>query len=189
MNNRLTLTLITCLVPMAIQAHPLHVGPSFSHGLTHPFLGLDHILAMLAVGLWAVQLGKTAFWKLPATFLTSMLLGGFFGSYQISLPFLEAGILTSVILLGFLLMLAKPLPLFVSLIIVGISGLMHGYAHGLEIPVGHSGFSYGVGFFFATASLHGVGLMLPFLFQRSIPFTRWAGVGILMGSGFIILGF
>ncbi|MBX7156771.1 MAG: HupE/UreJ family protein [Verrucomicrobiae bacterium] len=189
MHKRIILILASCLItPALAQAHPLHTVHSFPQGFTHPFLGLDHLLVMLAIGLWAVQLGQSALWQLPCAFLASMMAGGFWGSKQIPLPLLEDGILASVILLGLLLMLAKPLPISVSLLIVGISGWMHGYAHGLEIPIGYSGLNYGLGFLLATASLHGIGLMLPLLFGRSILLTRWAGVGILVSGCLIMLG-
>ncbi|MEZ5405669.1 MAG: HupE/UreJ family protein [Verrucomicrobiia bacterium] len=189
MNKRITFLILSCLIlPTLSQAHPLHSAHSFSQGFAHPFLGLDHLLVMLAIGLWAVQLGQSALWQLPCTFLTCMMVGGFLGSKQIPLPFLEQGILASVILFGLLLMLAKPLPISISLLIVGISGWMHGYAHGLEIPPGHSGLGYGLGFLLATTSLHGIGLMSPLLFRRSILFTRWAGVGILASGCLIMFG-
>ena len=142
-----------------LHAHPGHDTASFGAGLVHPLGGLDHILAMLAVGLWVAQLGGRARWMAPATFIGVMTLGGALGLAHVSLPFVEQGILLSVLVLGVLIAAAVRLPLVASAAIVGLFALCHGFAHGAEMPDTAAGFTYGAGFALATALLHGSGLL------------------------------
>ncbi len=134
----------------------------FATGLAHPFSGLDHILAMVAVGLWAVQLGGRALWLVPLTFVLTMAAGGMLGFLGLPLPYVELGIAGSVLILGVLVALASRLPLAASMALVGVFALFHGYAHGAEMAVEASALWYSLGFMLATATLHasGIGLAL-----------------------------
>lgn len=143
------------LVPALADAH-VGVGETsgFIHGLTHPLFGLDHVCAMVAVGLWAAQLGGRSLWVVPLTFVSVMVLGGMLGMLGVELPFVEQGIVLSVLMLGVLIAAAVRLPLWVSSGVVGVFALFHGHAHGAEMPVETSGLTYAIGFVLATASLH-----------------------------------
>jgi urease accessory protein len=134
-----------------------HAG-GFVHGLTHPVRGLDHFCAMLAVGLWATQMGGRSTWAVPLTFVSVMALGGALPILGISLPFVEQGIMLSVLLLGVLIAASVRLPLWPSCGIVGLFALWHGHAHGAEMPALASGIEYALGFMLATASLHVIGI-------------------------------
>jgi urease accessory protein len=119
---------------------------------------LDHLCAMIAVGLWAAQRGGRALWTVPLTFVSVMIFGATLGMTGISVPFVETGIVASVLILGVLVAAAVRLPLAVSMGIVGLFALCHGYAHGAEMPVNASGFAYGLGFVAMTAMLHLAGI-------------------------------
>jgi urease accessory protein len=141
----------------------------FENGLSHPLTGLDHICAMVAVGLWAAQRGGRALWLVPATFVTLMVVGGVLGVGGIQIPFVEQGIAASVLVLGILIAAAVRLPVATSTAIVGMFAIFHGYAHGAEMPDTASGFAYGLGFVVATASLHLTGIALGIATQRFAP--------------------
>ncbi len=150
------------LLPSLAQAHPGIPGHThgFDNGLFHPLTGLDHICAMIAVGLWAAQRGGRALWLVPLTFVSVMAFGGALGMSGIALPFVETGIVASVLILGVLIAAAVRLPLMASAAMVGLFALFHGFAHGAEMPDTASGLVYGIGFIAATAILHlcGIGL-------------------------------
>jgi urease accessory protein len=139
-----------------------HVGDhshmSFTEGLLHPFTGLDHVLAMVAVGLWASQLGGRAPWLLPLTFPAVMALGAVLGMSGVALPGVEIGIAGSVMVLGAVVALALRPSLAISIPLIGAFALLHGYSHGVELPAGASALSYGAGFIAATLVLHAVGI-------------------------------
>lgn len=132
----------------------------FLTGLQHPWSGLDHILAMIAVGLWGAQLGNPALWLLPITFPMMMAVGAMMGLLGLPLPGVEIGIAFSAVLLG-LMVLADARPnLAVALSMVGFFAIFHGHAHGTELPAGQSGLLYSMGFVIATGCLHGLGIAL-----------------------------
>ena len=147
-----------------------HVGTGetggFLHGLTHPVSGLDHICAMLAVGLWAAQTGGRSIWAVPLTFVSVMALGGMLPLLGIGLPFVEQGIALSVLLLGVLIAASVRLPLWLSGSMVGLFALWHGHAHGTEMPALASGIEYVLGFMLATVLLHVVGISFGVGMQR-----------------------
>ncbi|HEX8311759.1 MAG TPA: HupE/UreJ family protein [Chthoniobacteraceae bacterium] len=177
------------LLPNLAHAHPGHDTAGLAEGFAHPLLGLDHILAMLAVGLWAVQLGGRAFWVVPASFVTSMILGGALGISGMALPFAEQGILASVLILGLLIAAAARLPLVASAVLVGAFSIFHGFAHGAEMPIDASGLSYGGGFVAATALLHGAGIAAG-LMARQFAQAQWiraAGGAIALAA--VLLAF
>jgi urease accessory protein len=130
----------------------------FLSGLAHPVSGLDHVLAMICVGLWGAQLGAPAVWMLPVVFPMLMAFGGFLGLVGVSVPGTEFGIALSAILLGVMVALEARPPLRVAVTLVGVFGIFHGYAHGTELPAGENALLYSVGFVVATGCLHGVGI-------------------------------
>jgi urease accessory protein len=132
----------------------------FLTGLKHPVSGLDHVLAMIAVGLWGAQLGAPAVWLLPVTFPMVMAFGGFLGLVVISIPGVEVGIASSAILLGLMVAGEARPPLVVAAALVGFFAVFHGHAHGTELPAGQNGLMYSIGFVVATGCLHGVGIAI-----------------------------
>jgi urease accessory protein len=139
-----------------------HVGQGraegFLAGLSHPVSGLDHVLAMVAVGLWGAQLGAPAIWLLPVTFPVVMAFGGMLGLAGMPLPGVEAAIALSGILLGLAVLAEWKPPLPLAAVIVGFFAVFHGHAHGAELPAGASGLTYSIGFVAATGTLHAVGI-------------------------------
>ena len=139
-----------------------HVGDhshmSFTEGLLHPFSGIDHVLAMVAVGLWASQLGGRALWLLPLIFPAVMAVGAALGLSGVTLPWVEIGIAGSVMVLGAVVALALRPSLAISIPLIGAFALLHGYSHGVELPATASVLGYGVGFSVATLVLHAVGI-------------------------------
>jgi urease accessory protein len=127
-------------------------------GFAHPFTGLDHLLAMLAVGLWAGLNGGRALWAWPAAFVALMLAGAGLGAAQIAVPFVEVGILASVVALGLAVAAALRAPAAIGAIVIGAFAVLHGYAHGTELPAGGSMPGYMAGFALATALLHSIGV-------------------------------
>ena len=152
----------------------------FITGLLHPVSGLDHVLAMVAVGLWGAQLGAPAIWLLPVTFPLMMAFGGFLGLVGVPLPGVEIGIATSAILLGAMIALQARPPLAVAALLVAFFAVFHGHAHGTELPPGQSGLMYSVGFVVATGLLHAVGISIGLI-------HRWgSGRLLLRGAGVVV---
>ena len=141
-----------------------HVGAGdahgFMHGLAHPVGGLDHVLAMVAVGLLAASLGGRAIWAVPAAFLAMMAVGGLLGMMNVALPYVELGIAASVVVLGVAVALRLPMSTVAAAALVGFFAIFHGYAHGAETPADASAAGYAVGFMLATAFLHAIGIGL-----------------------------
>ena len=132
----------------------------FVTGFLHPISGLDHVLAMVAVGLWGAQLGAPAIWLLPITFPIVMALGGFLGLLGVPLPGVEVGIAASAILLGAAVMTERRPPLYAAAALVGFFAVFHGHAHGTELPAGQSALLYSLGFVMATGCLHAIGIAI-----------------------------
>ena len=177
MNLRHSLFALALLLsPAAAFAHGGHDQAGVLAGLAHPVFGLDHLLAMLAVGLWAAQQTGAARWALPLTFVASMLLGGLFGFAGVQIPLLETGIAGSVLAFGLLVAVAVRLPMALALGLTALFALTHGVAHGLELPALASPWSYALGFVIATAALHASGyLMVRMLPQAAASLLRLAG--------------
>lgn len=178
------------LIAASAQAHTGAGSTSgFLHGVEHPLGGLDHLLAMVAIGLWAAQLGGRAMWALPATFVSVMVIGGILGMAGISVPLVEYGILASVLGLGVFIAAALKLPLPITLAIAAVFALFHGHAHGAEMPAMASGWAYAAGFVIATLSLHACGLAAGMAFKTfSNPLaTRLAGAGVAACALWLII--
>jgi urease accessory protein len=160
----------------------------FIGGFAHPLFGLDHVVAMVAVGLWGALLGPPAIWLLPITFPMVMALGGAIAILGVPVPGVEIGIAASAIVLGGMIALAMRPPLVVAALVVGAFAIFHGHAHGAELPPGTDAVAFSVGFVMATGLLHLAGIAFGLL-------TRWpagrigvrvAGVGIaLVGAVFL----
>lgn len=151
-----SLLTISLLLPGAALAH-IGTGAhehGFTFGFLHPLGGLDHLLAMIAVGLLAAHLGGRALWLVPLTFVALMAAGGAVGFAEIRVPFVELLIAASVIVLGTLLAFRANLPLATAMTIAGFFAIFHGQAHGAELPAGQSPLPYAAGFLIATALLH-----------------------------------
>jgi urease accessory protein len=155
----------------------------FVRGFEHPISGLDHVVAMVAVGLWGAQLGRPAIWVLPVTFPLVMAFGGFLGLVGVPLPGSELAIALSGVLLGAAVLAeARPRRLIVAAILVGIFGLFHGYAHGAELPPGGDALLYSLGFVVATGLLHASGIVIGLVHRW--PWGRLA----LRAAGAVIMG-
>jgi len=188
---RVISALAVLLLPAAAWAHPGIPGHThgFVNGLAHPLTGLDHLCAMVAVGLWAAQRGGRALWLMPLAFVSVMAAGGVLGMAAVPMPFVEPAILASVLVLGLLVAASVRLPLAAGAALVGWFALFHGYAHGAEMPRSASGLAYGLGFVAATAGLHFLGIGLGLLAQRlgSARMVRWAGGAIAACGVFLCL--
>ncbi len=161
----------------------------FMHGVGHPVGGADHLLAMIAVGIWAAQVGGRALWVVPCTFVGVMIVGGVLGFSGVPLLFIEEGILLSVLILGVLIAGAFKLPLIYSALIVGSFAIFHGFAHGAEMPVAITAASYTAGFALATATLHlaGVGLSI-YMSRINLPaVSRFAGGAIAFSGVYLAI--
>jgi urease accessory protein len=151
----------TILVPELASAH-VGLGDAHDalHGLIHPLTGIDHILAMVSVGLLAANLGGRAIWAVPASFVLMMVMGGIIGMNGITLPLTEWGISMSVLVLGAVIAMTVRLPVSLAMALAGTFAIFHGYAHGAEMPENASGLLFASGFVVATTLLHGLGLLL-----------------------------
>lgn len=164
------------LIPALALAHPGHDESGLVAGISHPLGGLDHLLAMVAVGLWAAQQRGVARWVLPCTFVGTMLIGGLLGFEGLELPALESGIAASVFALGLAVALAVRPPLYVAVAATALFAMFHGVAHGLELPEMSSPWGYALGFVGATAALHAAGYaMVRLLPAAAAPVVRIAG--------------
>ncbi len=182
------LALMLGLASTAAFAHPgMHHGAGFMAGLTHPPGGVDHLLAMVAVGLWAAQTGGRAVWGIPAAFVLLMVVGGLLGMAGFPLPLVEAGILASVLVLGLLIAGACRLPLPLAASMVGGFAVFHGFAHGAEMPPGASVMEYGLGFALASLLLHAAGIGLGKWTGRHGGLTRYAGLAIALGGAWLTI--
>jgi urease accessory protein len=155
----IALALAAVAAPGIASAHPeIFHTRGLAAGFSHPFTGLDHVLAMVAVGVFAARLGGRAIWLVPVSFLAMMAVGGGLGMAGVSLPFVEIGIAASVTVLGALVATRTRLPTLAALGLVGIFAVFHGYAHGAEMPADAGGLRYAAGFIAATATLHALGV-------------------------------
>lgn len=165
---------------------PPEAHGSFFAGASHPLFGLDHVLAMLAVGVWALQIGGRAIWAVPAGFVSAMALGYLAAGLGLPLPVVEPMILASTILFGLLVTLAVRPGLWAGVAIAGFFGLFHGHAHGAELGAA-SALPFGLGFMLVTAALHGAGVILAQNMARAHPLApRFLGASsALLGLSLI----
>jgi urease accessory protein len=154
----------------------------FLTGLQHPWSGLDHVLAMIAVGLWGAQLGSPALWVLPIAFPMMMAMGAMMGLMGIPVPGVEVGIALSAIVLGTMILAEVRLKLPVAIAIVGVFAIFHGHAHGTELPAGQSGLMYSMGFVIATGCLHGLGVALGLVHRLSLGRLAIRGTGTFIAA-------
>lgn len=197
MRSTLRLLLLTLAIATAPATAFAHVGVGdthgFTHGFSHPVGGIDHILAMVAVGMFAAYLGRRALWLVPATFVLMMAVGGALGVAGVPVPFVEIGIAASVVVLGLAVALQWSVPTVAAMGLAGFFAIFHGHAHGAEMPADASSIQYALGFMMATALLHIAGIGVGFGSQRigargaqlalrtSGTFMTLAGLGILAG--------
>ncbi|MET0083389.1 MAG: HupE/UreJ family protein [Sedimenticola sp.] len=177
LTNKYAVLALALLVPSMAAAHTGHgMTPGLVHGLAHPLGGLDHLLAMIAVGVVAAYAGRRSLWLLPISFVGLMLAGSLVALSAISLPMVEGGILLSVVALGVMIALGVRMPLLPAIGLVGFFGMFHGYAHGLELAVASQALGYMAGFAVTTLALHGSGIMLGRWFQQlPAPVYKLAG--------------
>jgi urease accessory protein len=153
------LTALLVLAPTAVFAHPGHGDAiGFATGLLHPMSGLDHILCMVAVGVFAFVLGGRALILVPLSFVGMMAVGFLLGANGVNLPFVELGIALSSIVIGAVAASGKSVPVWAAMSLVGAFALFHGHAHGTEMPANAGGIEYAAGFMVATALLHTLGI-------------------------------
>jgi urease accessory protein len=174
--------------PIAMFIAFLFVQPALAHeqvgvsgglvsGLLHPLSGMDHLIAMVAVGIWGAQLGAPAIWVLPITFPLVMAFGGVLGVMRIPLPVPEVAIAFSALMLGAAVAVRLRVPFAVAAVVVGSFAIFHGHAHGVELPGAANPLAYGVGFVVATGLLHLCGIVIGTL-------SRWpAGERLIQGLG------
>jgi urease accessory protein len=169
------------LVPARALAHVTgDVAGGLASGFLHPISGLDHVVAMVAVGLWGAQLGRPAIWILPVTFPIVMALGGVLGVRGVPMPPVEVGIALSAIVLGGVVALAARPPLWIAAVVVGVFAVFHGYAHGVELPRSAAPLAYGAGFVLTTGMLHVCGITIGTI-------NRWPiGTKIVRACGVLV---
>ena len=147
----------------------------FAGGLAHPLMGVDHLIAMIAIGLWAAQQGGRALWAVPAAFVGAMALGGALAGSGIALPHVETAIALSALVLGLLIATGRQWTVTAGMALAAGFAVFHGYAHGLEMPLAASPALYGLGFVLATLGLHGLGIAGSLMGRHAV---QMAGTGI-----------
>ena len=172
-----SILLAVFLVSTGAEAHSgAGVAGGLLSGILHPITGWDHVIAMVAVGLWGAFLGRPAIWILPVVFPLVMAFGGAMGVIGVPLPHVETGIALSAVVLGLVVALAARPPLWVAAVIVGAFAIFHGHAHGTELPGAANPFAYALGFVVATGCLHVLGISFGLL-------TRWPAGERLVRTG------
>jgi urease accessory protein len=191
----ITLLFVATFLSTSAMAHT-GIGDThgFVHGFMHPVSGVDHIMAMFAVGLLAANWGGRAIYFLPLSFLAMMTVGGILGLNAVEIPMVELGISASLVVFGLALVLNISLPLIAGMGIIGFFALFHGHAHGSEMPADISGLDYAGGFLIATAVLHavgvGLGLLLPRLpISNAVRISQACGALMILTGGALIAGF
>jgi urease accessory protein len=192
--RKLLLALALILLPSAAFAHTGTGGTAgFFHGFEHPIGGLDHILAMVAVGVFAFVLGGRALILVPLSFVAMMAVGFALGANGVQLPFVELGIALSSVVIGVAAAMGRPMPVAAAAALVGAFAVFHGHAHGAEMPVDSSGLAYAAGFLLATAGLHAVGIGAAMGVARLTarfgkPIARAAGALFALGGVGVLAG-
>ena len=164
------------------------INTGFASGFWHPILGWDHVVAMVAVGLWGAFLRQPAIWLLPIVFPLVMAFGGALGVIGVPIPAVETGIALSGVVLGLLIAFAVQAPIWVAAVLVGIFAIFHGHAHGTELPEAFSAYGYAVGFVVGTGMLHMVGIGLGFLTSSQLGTYAARAIGgliALVGAAYL----
>ena len=178
---------LSALGAASAHAHvPGAAGAGWAAGLAHPFSGLDLVLAMVAVGLWAAQMGRRAAWLLPLAFPVVMAAGAILAAFGLSVPGVEAAIAGSVMVLGLLVALAARPSVAVAAVVIGFFALIHGHAHGTGLAMTAAPWLYGAGFVLVTALLHGIGLVFGAAADR--PQVRYAGAAVSAAGLVLVAG-
>lgn len=176
---------------LASGAASAHIGVSpeggFATGLTHPFIGLDHLLAMVAVGLWAVQLGGRYLLVVPSAFVSAMMIGATVGATGIAIPQVEGVVALSVLALGALVALSTQAAWYWAVLLVATFGLFHGHAHGTEMPDFSAPWQYFAGFTIATALLHALGVAAGVMLKARPGILRLGGAAIGLAGSWLLL--
>jgi len=186
--QRVLLSIGMLMAALPLSAHPLwSEGGSLSSGLLHPFLGIDHVIAMLAVGMWAVQRGARFVWKIPLVFSLILLMGVVLAGTGIQLPMTETIIALSILILGILISMRSSVHLYIGMLMIACFAIYHGYAHGIAIPAGAITVEYLTGLWLSTALLHFAGILAALFMQHvSNRVLRWCSVP-LIGLGSLLL--
>ena len=185
---------LTALLVLLLPAPALaHTGESVATGLLsgflHPLTGIDHLLAMVAVGIWGTQLGRPAIWMLPLTFPLVMSMGGVLGVRGVPIPAVEFGVAGSAAALGLMIALAARPPIAVAAALVGAFAIFHGHAHGTELPGAADPLAYGAGFVLVTGLLHAAGIAIGLVdrWQAGVLALRVAGAAIALVGAYLLL--
>jgi urease accessory protein len=185
----LVLSIAALAIAAPAEAHTFGAaGAGLAQGLVHPFAGLDHLLAMVAIGLWAAQQGGRALWLVPASFVLVMAVGGALALAGIDVPLVEPAIALSVLVLGLAVAAGLRVPMAAGMALAGAFALFHGHAHGAELPMAATPWAYALGFLAATAALHGIGLAIGRMLTSpaGARLVRFGGAGIA-AAGLVFL--
>lgn len=194
LSNRARSTSLVVMAVLLLSATPAsaHVesgqAGGFLSGLSHPVSGLDHVLAMIAVGVWGAQLGPPSVWMLPVAFPMMMAFGGMLGLMGIPVPGIEIGIAASAIVLGGLIVGEIKMPLIGALVVVALFAVFHGHAHGTELEAGQNAMLYSLGFVICTGTLHAIGIAMGLVHRWEYGRLALRGAGsVAMAGGVFFL--
>lgn len=185
-----TLAAVLAVIASPVLAHTGQGVDGLYAGIIHPLSGLDHVVAMVAVGLWGGILGKPALWQLPVAFPVIMAVAGAFGAVGVPLPGVEVGIALSGIVLGCMVLFAVKMPVWSATVLVGVFAVFHGHAHGAELPSSANPMAYALGFVLATGTLHLSGIAIGALAKWPVGrvVVRATGAAIALAGGAFLTG-
>ena len=187
----LAIAILALFLPGTAEGH-VPQGPvgGLTAGLAHPFSGLDHLMAMLAVGIWGAQMGGRSIWTLPVTFPLVMTIGGVLGMAGVPLSHIETGIALSMLVLGVAIVVAWHPPEWVALAVIAVFAICHGYAHGVELPNAADPAAYATGFVTATGTIHVIGIGIGLSLGRLVDgwFSRGLGGGVAAAGLYFLFG-
>lgn len=189
--RRIGLLLALCVIAVPAGAHSgAGIAGGFAAGFMHPLSGLDHLLAMAAVGIWGAFLGRPLVWALPVAFPLVMVVGGVLGIAGVPLPHVEVGIAASVIVLGLAIAAAWRAPVALAVAIVAVFAVFHGHAHGTELPTAAAPEAYAAGFVISTGLIHLTGIAIGLLgkLPHGGAILRTTGVAIAATGVWILAG-
>lgn len=191
MKKMLVVALLVATSGTAAAHSETGAAGGFTSGFLHPITGLDHVVAMVAVGLWGAFLGRKAMWTLPIVFPMVMALGGALGVMAVPLPGVEIGIALSGVVLGLMVAFMVKPPLWVAGVLVGVFAIFHGHAHGTELPDAASPLTYAIGFVISTGLLHLCGIAFGLLtkWPWGVIAVRVGGIAVAVIGGLFLFGF